>query len=58
MARECYYVSLKYLRKEGRTLQRETSRKNKVGKKEVTKSVIVLSALAEKHERTYPEPTS
>jgi len=58
MAIECYYVSLKSLGKKAEPFQGEISMQNKVGKKEVTEAMIILSASTKEYRRPRPKPTS
>jgi len=51
-------VSLKSLGRKEEPLQDEISKKNKVGKKEVIKTMIVLSSSTEEYRRPHPNPTS
>jgi len=58
MAHECYYVSLKLLRRKDEPPSVEASWPSKLGKKEATEAVMVLSASAEEHGRSHPELAS
>jgi len=54
MAHECYYVSLKSLRRKDEASLAESSRASKLGKTGVPEAVMILSASEEKHGRPRP----
>jgi len=58
MARECYYVSLKSLAVRDELPLAESSRPSKSIKKGEPEVVMILSASAEEHGRSRPEPTA
>ncbi|KAJ8438067.1 hypothetical protein Cgig2_025472 [Carnegiea gigantea] len=58
MTRECYYVSLKSLRRKEEPPSGEVSRPPKIGKKSATEAMVLLLASADEHGRPRPEPTS
>jgi len=58
MARECYYVSLKLLGRKDETPPAKSSWPSKLGKTEVPKAIMILSASAEEHKRPRLEPAA